>query len=180
MLKVVDIDSYQPLSSDQFLFDNNIWMFLFCPIGNYYKKTQISYSKFLQKCLYAGSEIVIPSLVVSEFFNAYVRLDYNIWKDKPENSGKDFKNGYRKTQYYKDFVQALAPVLQNKILKSCTRISDNFHQINIDHLFTDIEHSDFNDNYYVTISEMNGYKIVSDDRDLRGLNRNVTLLTFNP
>lgn len=80
MIKIHDIKTYAPFSSDVFFFDNNVWMFLFCPIANYEKQKQKIYSNFFNKVNTAKSCIWINSLVLSEFCNAWLRIVYNKWK----------------------------------------------------------------------------------------------------
>lgn len=35
---IKDIKKYAPKAMDNFFFDNNVWIYLFCPIGNHDKK----------------------------------------------------------------------------------------------------------------------------------------------
>ena len=39
-VNLIDVADYTPSPNDTFFFDNNIWMFLFCPLGNYKQKPQ--------------------------------------------------------------------------------------------------------------------------------------------
>lgn len=92
---VVNINDYQIKEGDSFFFDNNIWMYVFCPIGNYAGKRQRIYSKFLNYVLSREKHIFINSLVLSEFSNRYLRLDWDICKEtqKPQ-AFKNYKKDY--------------------------------------------------------------------------------------
>ena len=35
MSNKIDISTYNPTKNDSFFVDNNVWMYLFCPVGNY-------------------------------------------------------------------------------------------------------------------------------------------------
>ena len=88
---------------DNFFFDNNIWIFLFCPIGNHDKNKQKIYSSFLQSVRQANATIWINSLVISEFANVSIKLDYNLWKKNEVKqvsfeTDLDYKRAYRKTK----------------------------------------------------------------------------------
>src|SRR4030043_2389463 len=96
-MKRIRVADYTPKSSDKFLFNNNIWMYLFCPIGNYNANMQDRCSSFFGKILDAGAKIYVTSLTLSEFSNKYFHIDFQIWKDGEE---KDFKQDYRKTKRY--------------------------------------------------------------------------------
>ena len=57
---------------DNFFFDNNIWIFLFCPIGNHDKNKQKIYSSFLQSVRQANATIWIKmqylQLIIPQYF----------------------------------------------------------------------------------------------------------------
>jgi hypothetical protein len=82
MNNIYDIDNYCPSENEGFLFDCNVWMYLFCPIGNYKSNIVYKYSTFFKKILVNKSKIFILALTISEFFNSYVRLEYNINQGK--------------------------------------------------------------------------------------------------
>lgn len=181
MRKVIDITKYTPLSTEKFLFDNSALIPIFCPVGEHDKAIQKHYSKFLDSCKRAGAEIVICSISISEFFNKYVRLDYDIWRRKQENPDqKRFKQDYRNTDLYKESAKSAYNVINNHILQTAKRIPDKFPQLNIEKLFDGIENSDFNDNYYAYISEIEKYIIVTDDKDFQKINFDVTIVTAQP
>ncbi|MEA3450841.1 MAG: PIN domain-containing protein, partial [Bacteroidota bacterium] len=70
----IDINTYSPKASDKFFFDNNIWMYLYCPIGSYKEILVQKYSNLFGKILEVGAKIYVSSLVLSEFYNSYSRL----------------------------------------------------------------------------------------------------------
>lgn len=180
MIKVHDIITYQPSSTDVFFFDNNVWMYLFCPIGNYEKLKQRKYASFFRDVNSAKSCIWINSLVLSEFCNAWLRIVYNNWKKKPENVAKnDYKLNFVGSQTYNDTVQEIKLTLKS-ILKKAERATDDFNSINLDHIFTELENCDFNDSYYLEQSSRNKWKIVTDDADLFKNNKlDVEIITAN-
>lgn len=65
MSNIIAVDSYQPQVNDKFFFDTNIWMYLYCPIGNYKKRIIQKYDGFLKRALQSKSSIFISSLVLS-------------------------------------------------------------------------------------------------------------------
>ena len=92
--KIIDVRKYNPKSSDVFFFDNNIWMYLFCPLGGFNKNKQKFYSAFLQSVQVANGTIFINSLVLSEFTNRYLRMDFEQWKKETKNYSADFKKDF--------------------------------------------------------------------------------------
>jgi len=180
MTKINDITTYQSSSTDVFFFDNNVWMFLFCPIVNYEKSKQKKYTSFFSDVNAAKSCIWINSLVLSEFCNAWLRIAYNNWKKKEENvQNDDYKKDFVGSQTYKDSIKEITQTLQN-ILKNADRATDNFNAINIDHVFTELDNCDFNDSYYLELASINKWKIVTDDADLFKNNKlDVEIITAN-
>jgi len=180
MSKLHDINIYQPTSTDMFFFDNNVWMYLFCTIGNYEKEKQRKYSVFFNQVCIAKACIWINSLVLSEFCNAWLRLEYNKWLKKPGNTGKrDYKSDFVPTQVYKDVIKDIKNVLPT-LLKKTERSTDNFNAINLDSIYSELENCDFNDSYYLELARMNHWKIVTDDADFFKNNKlNVEIITAN-
>lgn len=181
MSSIVDITAYTPDGNDKFFFDANIWMYLFCPIGGYRKDVVIKYDGFLKKAIQMESPIFISSLVLSEFFNAYTRLEFNILRNK-DCAYKNYKKDFRGTEKYKQTVTEIKTIIETKILKLSKRINDKFDDIDLTKVLANVEESDFNDNYYkVLLSEFGeNIKIVTDDYDFSRVADPVSIVTANP
>lgn len=181
---ILSIDDYRPKASDVFFFDNNIWMYLFCPLGNYNYKKQKAYSRFFENLLSRKLPIFINSLVLSEFSNRYLRLDYDLAN---QNDGKSatktypsFKRNYVGSERYIRIVKELKTSL-SQIEKSCEKCSDEFNSINLNEVFTLFQKIGFNDSYYIYLSKKKNWIIVSDDSDFTGPNLpeiGLTILTY--
>lgn len=165
-MSVLNVSTYEPLPDDNFFFDTNVWIAVFEPTGNTRQHAQSAYSSFFDKILNSGSEIHISSMVVSEFINVVLRIDFNLWKEAEGKQYADFKKDYRTTERYKDKSTMIATTLKNKILPHSTRINDKFNKIKIACLFDDLHNSDFNDLYIIELARNKNLKIVSDDHDL--------------
>ena len=161
---IIDIKKYSPKSSDVFFFDNNIWMHLFCPLGNYNKKQQNTYSSFLQITQTPRSTIFISSMVLSEFANRYLRMDFEQWKKSTQNYGADFKRDYVGSKQYIETVDEIKIHIKT-IMRFCEKASDNFNSINLNDVFTHLQNIDFNDSYYIELAKLGKWKIVTDDKD---------------
>lgn len=74
----IPLMSYEPKADDKIFLDTNIWLYLFCPIGNYKNEIIDQYSTVFYKILKSGCRIYTTSLVISEFFNTYCRIDFRI------------------------------------------------------------------------------------------------------
>ncbi len=181
MSNIVEIDSYTPTSDDKFLFDANIWLYLYCPIGNYKKGIIKKYDGFLKNVIHSKSSIYVSSLILSEVFNRWVRLDFDILKESDPSKYIDFKRNFRNTQNYKDSVSTIKTVVKSQIMKIAHRIDDKFSTISLDKLFEEIENSDFNDNYFLAMATLENFKIVTHDSDFAFSSQKlpITVLTAN-
>ena len=157
-------------------------MYIFCPLGSYNSKRQTQYSRFLQYVLQMNSHIYINSLVLSEFANRYLRLDFEIEKKNPANAGKynSFKRDYMGSQQCETTIQAIKTTL-NQIVSQCARCSDEFNSVNIKNVFDLFTKIGFNDSYYLNQAISKKWIIVSDDSDLVSPhvpNQGLTILTY--
>ncbi|MFQ5709447.1 MAG: type II toxin-antitoxin system VapC family toxin [bacterium] len=180
MSNIFDIRAYAPSSSEYFFFDTNIWMYLYCPLENYNKRTIQPYGQFLGKIIRAKSTIYISSLVLSEFYNAYLRLEFNLRRRKNPDRYSDFKRDFRRTGVCHSLLADITSAVKKQILKLAQRIDDDFSRINLGDLFQSIEKSDFNDSYYATLAAKKEMAIVTNDRDFIFKGSNVRILTANP
>ncbi|MCG6186559.1 hypothetical protein [Maribellus maritimus] len=173
---IININSYTPNPNDSFFFDNNVWMYLFCPLGNYNANKQSAYSSFLQRIRSSKSAVYLNSMVLSEFANTYLRLDFGQWKDATENYSADFKRDYVGTQQYKNTTDEIR-IHINTILGICERITDSFSGINMTEVLKHFQNIDFNDSYYIELGEQ--WKFVTDDRDFTSYtNHDLDVITF--
>lgn len=175
-MKKIRIANYTPKSGDKFLFDNNIWMYLYCPIGSFREAVQDSYSNFFQKILDIGAKIFVPSLVLSEFTNKYFHLDFKIWCDGED---KNFKKDYRISDSYKNTVEDISMRIESQILAVSNRIDDDFSEASIKDIYRRFEYMGFNDSYYVELGKIYDLMIVTNDTDFLNVEDEVTILTIN-
>jgi predicted nucleic acid-binding protein len=178
MPRVINIETYQPRFNENLFFDNNVWMFLFCPLASYEKRKQKAYAELLKKVAQNKAAIFINALVISEFCNQWLRMEFNSWTKKFSDP-KEYKKDFIPTPVFKNAVSDVKDAL-NKILSITERGSDNFQAIDLDKLFKEFGNSDFNDSYYVELAHLNNWKIVTDDADFfRNNSHNIDIITAN-
>ena len=172
MPEVFKTDEFSPKFNDTFFFDTNVWMYLYCPLGNYSKdKKQKQYSSLLNEILNRKSGVFINSLVLSEFANAYLRIDFELWRKLPENIEKNsYKRDFVKSHQFKTSVSDVKTLIRN-ILKISERSGDEFNAINLEDIFNEFGNSDFNDSYYIALAQMKNFIIVTDDADFFSANK---------
>lgn len=152
-------------------------MYLFCPIGNYNQKHQRAYSAFLQSVQTSRAMIFVSSLVLSEFTNRYLRMDFEQWKNTSRKYCADFKKDYVGSSQYSKTVEEVKIQIKT-IMRFCEKSSDNFNAINLNDVFTHLQSIDFNDSYYIELAKLGNWKIVTDDKDFTHYNNHdLTVIT---
>ena len=158
------LPSHEIKSNQTYFFDNNIWMFLFCPIGNTNQNKQQKIANFLSNLISRNCSIIVNSLILSEFSNAYLRLDYEL-----------FKKDYFYTDLSKNTRLAITSSLK-QIDKVSERYSDQYNAINVDNIFTKYLIIDYNDSYFLELCEKNDWIFVTDDNDFDTLKSTLTII----
>ncbi|WP_420576741.1 type II toxin-antitoxin system VapC family toxin [Ekhidna sp.] len=165
MANVYQVGDYNPRFNESFFFDTNIWIYLHCPIASHNQAAQRAYSAFYKKIISGNFGLFVNSLVLSEYANAYLRIDFTLWKNEEGRHGASYKQDFVGTDRFNETVEDVKDELR-VILKSTERMTDNFNAIDLDHVFTEFGRADFNDAYYLELAQMNDWKIVTHDRDL--------------
>jgi|SRR5690606_17571847 len=159
------INDFEIKTNQSFFFDNNIWMFLFCPIASFNQKKQESISKFFEKIIDRNCSIIINGLILSEFSNAYLRLDFNLWKEEEKLPLANFKKDYFDTERAKRTRQLISITIKNKILKIAEKYPDSFNALNFDEIFNYYQVLDYNDAIIYNECKTKNWILVSDDND---------------
>lgn len=178
-MMTTDINKFVPQKNESFLIDTNIWLYLFCPLGNY-KYDQIKpYENFFNLAIKNGSIIFISTLILSEFINRYLRLEFNILNGKKNNMFADFKKDFRPSQEYKSVASVIRSTLKQNILKIAKPLDDDFSKLDITKIVDSIETIDFNDEYTAYISVQSKIKVITHDFDFKLSKVAAHLITAN-
>lgn len=172
----IQLKDFNPRSGDSFFFDNNIWMFLYCPIGNVDSSKQAKYSELLNRILASKATIWINSMVLSEFSNASLRLDFNLWRTEKGLPDAKFKEDYIPTERYKEAVDSISAQIK-QILRFTNKATDNFTAISLSGLFNSFRTIDFNDAYYIEFCKIMKVSFVTDDKDFFKVDTGLTIIT---
>ena len=178
MNKILDITTYQPKADDRFMLDANIWLYLYCALGNYKQTSIQGYDGFLKRAISVNASIWVSSLILSEVINRWLRLDFKIKKVR-KNKNVEFKRDYRPTEDCRKLSRDIAKVIEGKMFQIAGRIDDNFSGIDASDILNNLAGSDFNDLYYSKLANTNNLTIVTDDADFGNIPLPVTILTGN-
>lgn len=174
---IINANNFEVKSNQSFFLDNNIWMFLYCPIANFNENKQKIISNLFEKILSRNGSIIVNSLILSEFSNAYLRLDFNLWKAEIQSQSASFKKDYFLTKRATDTRKEIANTIKNKILKISEKHPDSFNAINFEHIFSTYESLDYNDSIIYNECKNKKWILVSDDGDFTKFN-DITLINI--
>lgn len=155
---------------DKIFIDTNILIFLFSPSSmpkNSQQQKISKYSDILNNVRKNENEIFVSSLVISEFINRYLRLDFN--KKKEQSKTMDYKKDYRNNvEGRKAFDMAMKQLEKFYTLTSAKHIGDGFESVEFS-AFSEKSNLDFNDVIIAEIVKSNGLRILTDDNDFKAM-----------
>jgi len=148
---------------EKILLDANVWLYLQPPVAQPTPHYSWQYSAALKNLLTAGAQPVIETLVLSEYLNRYLRLEYDVsWRSK--------------YQYFKDFRRSCdfqtvakgAVAEARQILKLATAEDTPFSQTDLISILIETEAGslDFNDGILVETCRLQGWKLLTNDSDM--------------
>lgn len=165
---------YKFAKGERILIDANIWLSLFPAPSDSQRTSSVTYSAAFKAMLVAGVEMVVGSLILSEYLNRYCRIEYDVLHKKSYATYKKF----RQSSDYA-LVGSKAAADAQQILKFCSRCDDSFAKADINRVLSDFAAGgiDFNDGLIVDCCNHNGFKLLTHDGDFT--NGGIDILTDN-
>lgn len=170
-LKVHSIDEYDFPEGKGYFFDTNIWLYIYGPIG-WPDPRSDAYSKALKEILNSDGTIYINCMIISEFINAFARIEFKQQTDFTRF--KDFRNSLA----FRAIAQDIAYNVR-KILKSTLACDPELQAIDLPEVMDFFEQGkyDFNDLLFAQICRAKNMVFVTHDKDFSELG--VEILTAN-
>lgn len=172
--KARDAATYNFQTGERILIDANVWLYLLPPAAQPAPAWAAAYSGVFSRLLRAKAEPVVDGLVLSEYLNRYVRIEYDASWRVTYPKFKDFRksaNGVAVMQ------AAVAEVTQ--ILKSSATRHTLLANIDIPAVLGAVQCGamDFNDGLLIENCRINGWKLLTHDGDM--IIGGIDLLTTN-
>lgn len=164
--------------ASEFFFDTNIWLLLYGKIADYQKNDQKEYSRLFGEILSRKSSIYINSMIISEFANVILRLEFSVWKTRNKLIDPDYKKDFVGTDEYKNTVAHITAII-NKILQlpNIIRIPDDFNSLNMGEILENFKQVDFNDAYIYSITKSKNLILVTNDGDFKKINTKIKIIS---
>ena len=161
--KAHDATKYVFSKGEPVLIDANVWLYLQPPAAQPAPGFAWRYSRALKNLLGAGATPVIESLVLSEYLNRYLRLEYDgAWR-RAYPKFKDF----RKSGDFAPLAQS-AVADAREILKLAAPHDTLLSSSDIPAILAETESGtlDFNDGVLVETCRLRGWKLLTNDGDM--------------
>ena len=170
-VKVHSVENYDFPAGKGYFFDTNIWMYIYGPIG-WTDQLSDAYSKALKKILSSEGTIYINCMIISEFINAFSRIEFKQQTDFTKF--KEFRNSLAFRAIAKDIAYNV-----RKILKNTLACDPELQAIDLPEVMEMFEQGkyDFNDLLFSQICRAKDMIFVTHDKDFSELG--VEILTAN-
>ncbi len=165
--KAHDAQRYAFKENEPVLVDANVWLFLQPPAAKPAPSWAASaYSSAFARLLKAQATPIIDALVLSEYINRYLRIEYDAtaaWKTSYPKFNKAFRSSADGRALAK---RAVADV--RSILKSAVLQDTGFSRININGVLDGVANGDldFNDGVLIENCRLRSWKLLTDDGDM--------------
>ncbi len=180
MATYIKTDNLAVVKNEKVFFDANIWMYIFCEIGDYNSHLIRRYSSSFRYFLKNQTSIFIDLAVISEFVNRYLRIAYSnyIRKNNLKITDFDYKKDYRKTDDFNDAWKNVCNIVTNGILSKANTVNFEYDKNTLTGLLNpDSLDTDFNDNHIVNLCRSSDMYLFTHDGDFK--NTDINIITEN-
>ena len=161
--KAIEAHRYIFQPGESIMVDANVWLYLLPPAAQPISSWAGGYSRAYGNMLSAKATPVVDALILSEYLNRYLRIEYNaFWCTKY----KDFKRFRQSSDATNTLGNAVAE------MKQITRVAficdTPLTGIDLTALFGQIQSGkiDFNDGLLVENCKRNNWKLLTNDSDM--------------
>jgi len=173
--KAYDLSSYSFSSDEQILVDTNVWLYLFPAPTDPSNRFATQYSTAFSSLVSAKAQPVLDPMVLSEYLNRYIRIEWQGNYKSRYPKFKDFRNS-------SDFlsVSSAAETFAKRILNFCQIHSIPANELDLNQVLTEFSTGgvDFNDALLVDICKKRNLKLMTNDGDFQ--DGGIEVLTTNP
>lgn len=161
--KAHDAAFYNFLAGEHILIDANVWLYLLPPAAQPAPWWATAYSGVFSRLLHAKAQPVVEALILSEYLNRYVRLEYDASWRTPYPKFKDFR---KSADGISVLHAAVAEIKQ--ILKASAPHTTPLANIDIPGVLGEVQSGtvDFNDGLLIQTCRLNGWKLLTHDHDM--------------
>lgn len=177
----INIDDIQRINARDIFLDTNIWLYLFCPLGDSREFVVRKYSRAFNHLIRSKNKMYTDITVLSEFINRFERLAFHIYKENNKKGNKfDFKKDYKKTDDFADTRLLIKSTVKDKILRWISVVNHQYEKKDIEELIDHLEAKsiDFNDSHIEMLCKERKLILLTHDGDYA--NSSIDIISCNP
>lgn len=161
--KAFNAKLYAFTQGEPILVDANVWLYLYPPGAQPAPTWAKSYSGAFARMLQAKAKPIVDALILSEYLNRYVRLEYDAFWKPTYPKYKDFRQSADGTGVLQQAVAELG-----QILKVATPHDTQLAGMDLPALLAAVQSGaiDFNDGLLIQSCRQNGWKLLTHDKDM--------------
>lgn len=161
--KAHDAETYNFPGGEHILIDANVWLYLLPPAAQPAPRWAVAYSRAFSRLLQAKARPVVDAIILSEYLNRYIRLEYDVTWKAAYPKFKDFRQSTDSTAVLK---AAVAEV--NTILNTATPNDTPLANMDLPAVLSAVQSGtvDFNDGLLIQSCRVNGWKLLTHDGDM--------------
>lgn len=176
-MKVDKLKDHNVSPLNSYLFDTNVWIYIYGPMAGSEKKKQSLYAGLLRDIVDRKAGLFITSMVLSEYINRVLRIEFEQWKKRNNLYNADYKRDYRPTEDFQDTLDDVKAQVKDILSNITQKRPDDFNNIDIDGIVNSMSNfADFNDAYLVRCCERGNMCFVSDDKDINKIQSSIRLI----
>lgn len=173
--KAHNLSSYSFSLDEQILVDTNVWLYLFPAPTDPSNRFATQYSTAFSNLVSAQAQLVLDPMVLSEYLNRYIRIEWEGNYKSRYPKFKDFRNSSEFTA-----IASAAETFAKKILSFCQIHSIPANELDLNQALSAFSTGgeDFNDALLVDICKKRNLKLMTNDGDFQ--DGGIEVLTTNP
>jgi len=161
--KAHNVATYSFQAGESILIDANVWLYLLPPATQPVPWWAAAYSKAFSRLLQAKAHPVVDCLILSEYLNRCIRIEYDAsWKFRHPR----FKDLRQSVDGAGILRSAVAEVAQ--ILKTTSARDTPLSGMDLGSVLSGVQSGaiDFNDGLLIENCRINGWKLLTNDSDM--------------
>ncbi len=158
-----DAAAYPYQVGEQILIDANVWLYLLPPASQPTPSWAAAYSGTFARLFQARAQPVVDALVLSEYLNRYVRIEYDAAWKKAYPRFKDFRQSNDGANVLQSAVAEVKQILKNSLSRDT-----HLEKIDMPAVLAAVQSGtvDFNDALLIQNCRLNGWKLLTHDGDM--------------
>jgi len=159
-----NLSNIADINDKKIFFDTNILLYLFWATGSSWEKT---YANLYSRLNHQNNSYVIDFLVISEFINRAIKMEYQNYLDENGLTSKEYKyKDYRDSQDGKEALKDIYTIVSSEILDSFEVVEKAYSSDAISSMFI-VDNLDFTDKAIEKICSENSFILLTNDRDFK-------------